>query len=329
MKTLIIPACGASRLEGPPRFLVRHPNGNRLLKHCIMGFHNYNFDKIIIAVRETDENIFQIQNIIDTEFTEFTNIVLEVLSIDTFCPAETVYYAIKNNNVIGEIIIHDADIYVDMPEISSSTFVIGTNLMELNPTITSIKDKCFLKINEQNCVLDIIEKCVKSDIICLGVYGIEDAELFISAYESLSSIPAITDHLYISHIMSYLLGMGKKIISFYNATTYESWATDGEWANLKCMFGTYLINFDELIERTNSTDYEIYYKHSARLKQLQDYGAKLVFFTTHSENKHDKIVSCLKKYNVKPHEILFDCSFNATYMINSKKDLKYQLLNIG
>ena len=129
--------------------------------------------------------------------------------------------------------------------------------------------------------------------------------------------------------MSYLLGTESKIISYYNVDTYENWADDSSWANLKCMLGTYLINFDELIERKDSVNYEIYYKHSARLQQLQDYGAKLVFFTTLSENNHEKISACLNRYNINPHDIIFNCSHNATYIINTKNDLKHQLLNIG
>ena len=44
MRTLLIPACGTSRLEGVPRMLVRHPNKELLMKRCIQGFHNYPFD---------------------------------------------------------------------------------------------------------------------------------------------------------------------------------------------------------------------------------------------------------------------------------------------
>lgn len=329
MRTLLIPACGTSRLEGVPRMLVRHPSKELLMKRCIQGFHDYSFDQIYFIIRKSDEVKYNIKNLVEKEMADIPNLTLVFLDEDTTCPAQTVYCAIKKLNVTGEIVIHDSDIYVDIPSITSPNFVVGTNIMKTNPTVTNIKDKCFLKINEQNCVLDLIEKRVKSDTICLGVYGIDDADLFIHAYESLSSIATIADHLYISHIMSYLLGTESKIISYYNVDTYENWANDSSWANLKCMLGTYLINFDELIERKDSVNYEIYYKHYARLQQLQDYGAKLVFFTTLSENNHEKITACLNRYNITPHDIVFNCSHNATYIINTKNDLKHQLLNIG
>lgn len=329
MRTLLIPACGTSRLEGMPRMLVRHPNKELLMKRCIQGFHNYPFDKIYYIVRKSDEEKYAIANLISQEMTDIANLSLITLTEDTTCPAQTIYYALKKLNLQGEIVIHDSDIFVDIPMITSPNFVVGTNIMNTNPTITNIKDKCFLKLNEQNCVLDLIEKRVKSDTICLGVYGIDDATSFVKAYESLASIPSIADHLYISHIMSYLLGTENKIISYYNVDNYENWSSDNGWANIKSMQGTYFINFDELIERRNSSEYEIYYKHTDRLKQLQNYGAKLIFFTSRTEDEQNKIQACMNRYGLVPYDILFGCSFNATYMINSKKDLKHQLLSIG
>lgn len=229
MKTLIIPCCGKARLNDIPKYLNRHPEGELLIRKCIEGLDNISFDRVVVTIPQSDVVDYDAYCKIMYELKDYSNLEILVLENDTRGPAETVYLTIEKMNISGEIVIKDCDNYVKYDGLEQSNFVVGLNLFEYQQEIFNIRNKSFIVINEQKHIIDIVEKQIKSDIICLGMYGIGSAEKFVRAYKRLADKNYGIKQLYISHIISYLIGYEDMVFRYVNTYGYENWGTDEEW----------------------------------------------------------------------------------------------------
>ena len=68
---------------------------------------------------------------------------------------------------------------------------------------------------------DVIEKHVSSSYISTGLYGFSSADLFIKAYDALKeSLYKDRIPIYVSHIISYLLGVYQVKFACYETREY-------------------------------------------------------------------------------------------------------------
>lgn len=105
--------------------------------------------------------------------TELKRYPIEIVTIEnmTAGPAETVYIAIKKANVSGSVVVKDVDNYLKVENVPQGNFVAGLDLNTWERDIHNLRNKSFLILNEQGNLLDIIEKKVRSDVICLDLNG--------------------------------------------------------------------------------------------------------------------------------------------------------------
>jgi hypothetical protein len=90
-----------------------------------------------------------------------------------------------------------------------------------NTPIVDPQHKSYVSVDDQNFVVNIIEKRVVSNLFNCGGYSFTDASLFKTAYESLLGYEDIANHMYISHIIYWLI-LNKKIkFRPVEATYYE------------------------------------------------------------------------------------------------------------
>jgi len=329
MRTLIIPSAGRSMLMGMPKWLLRHPDGNHLIKKCVCGLDLSEFDRIIITILKEDEEKYNASSIIALEFSENKNIEIFILDKQTSGPAETVYKTIIEKSVEGKVVIKDSDVFTKIHDCKFDNFVAGLNLIECDADLPNIRNKSFVIVNEQNQILDIIEKQIKSDLICLGLYGIREASDFIETYNALSDNDYGIQSLYVSHIIAYLIGMQGKIFNYVKVLEYENWETERDWENINRKFGTYFIDIDRLIDDIDSgcSNYnermEIEPIYSLQMiEKLQMNGAKIVLFTSRSNNDYKKIMNMIGNYSITPLDIVYDCSYAHKRIISNKDELK-------
>ncbi len=299
MLTLIIPCAGRTMLNGKPKFLIQHPDGQLLVRKCIDGIPLDTFDRILITVLQDDVDVWKADLIIREAFSDIKNSEIVILSHETSGPAETVYHTIKRAKVNGAIVIKDSDNYLKVSEIPYLNFAAGLDLDEWDRDIHNLRNKSFIILNEQKQILDIFEKQFRSDVICLGMYGFADTSDFIFAYEHLDDPSYPIQKLYVSHIISYLIGFSQKVFYYLPCQKYENWGNGKVWNGVQRDYATYFINLDA----TGMCDSDL-----KDLLLLQERGACFIGYTSSGIEKKEEIKRQAEEYGIRFLEIVCGCT---------------------
>lgn len=330
MNTLIIPCAGHSIRDGKAKYLIKHPDGKLLIEKCYDGIRKLKFDRVIVTILKEDDEIYNSSYVLKEVFANVACYEVCILENSTSGPAETIYQTIRKMNIQGAIVIKDSDNYIQIEECKYTNFVAGLNLFEYEQDIINIKNKSFIIANEQNHILDVVEKQIKSDIICIGLYGIKKASDFIEAYEALSDENYGIKRLYVSHIISYLIGRRGYVYKYIKTIDYENWSTDKEWNIVQRKYATYFINFENVLSKDKSEEYD--YDRNVTLslnspmieniKILAERGGKIIITTSHSDKFKMRIFDLMKAVDIIPFDIICNCSYAIRTIVNDEEYLK-------
>lgn len=235
MRTLIMLCAGASRKDGNFLLLDNFPGTKEsLISKALLGIFPESYDRIIFSILSdkisgcknlAEEIRLRLPDGISPEFYE--------LNSKTNGPAETAYLTIKAMQVSGSITLRDADNYISVSEPLKGNSIAGLNLNHYDDSIEELRRRSFVTINEHNQVLDITEKKLSSEIISVGGYSFKNAQDFIYAYEKLNTPYYPISRIYVSHIISYLLGYKNSNFFMREVSDYLEWGTPMAWEKLK------------------------------------------------------------------------------------------------
>ena len=134
--------------------------------------------------------------------------VFTFLDKPTSSQAETIYTEIIRHNIKGPIFIKDADnMCILNSELKKNSVLVYP--LENTP-IVDPQHKSYVAIDDQNFVVNIIEKKVVSNLFNCGGYSFNSALDFVEAYEAVQMFEDISSHMYISHIIYWLI-LNKKL----------------------------------------------------------------------------------------------------------------------
>lgn len=277
MTTLIILCAGSATLDGKRSCIAVHPDGKYLFEKCISGINLTGINRIVISVFENDNLEFEIEKKVRESFKELSfNGQIEVCAIPfkTNDSSETVYCTIKQMKISGRILIKDVDNFFIVEDINYENFVAGLDILDYD--IRRLHRKSFITINEQNYILDIIEKRVKSGIICTGFYGFKSAKDFVKVYDTLKDEMYNIEKIYVSHIVAYMIGRFGGIFKYVQVNNFESYDSQEDWNDLINHFEKsqspkeklILLDLDGTLFDTNEVNYYAY------KEALENFGYK-------------------------------------------------------
>jgi hypothetical protein len=328
MKTLIIPCAGKSSRfpDMKPKYLLTHPDGNLMIKKALDGLMLEQFDRILISIVKEHNEKFESALILRQLFEMANNPRFELLILKQFtsCQAETVFQTIKEAHVTGQIVVKDADNFTSFEsgEIESNS-VGGINIETFPKEINRLGAKSFLVVNTQNIIIDIIERKIKSNIVCVGIYSFDDANVFCDVYLVLRE-SALAGEIYVSHIISYLIGVKRMVFIYKNAKEYEDWGTLKDWRITQAKNKTYFIDLDGVLLKNKgkygSKNWDNYCEPIEEnlkvIKHLFDEGAKIVITTSREEKYFEQIKLFLSSNGIKEHAIVTGCTHASRVIIN-------------
>lgn len=316
MKTLIIPCAGGSEIDERPLYIMHHPDGKLFLEKCIEGMHAESFGCIVIVVLANDENKFHVKSIIENKFNrQLSRLKIVILPKRTNGPAETVYEAIKVARIKGQVVVKDVISSIDVPEMDHRNYIAGLNLTTWKQDIHDIRRKSFILLNEQKQVLDIIEKQIRSENISVGLYGFNDADDFLFAYKRLNDKNYPIQCLYISHIISYLIGYKNKVFHYLPVSRFEEWGTEKAWMEIQRRYSNYFLNLDSLFG--SELNYQDHKDIFDALKTISDNGATFVGFTSNDESVKKKTKKFFADEGINCIQVVYGCSMSKMKMIIS------------
>lgn len=176
---------------------------------------------VILNKHDIQFNIIEKLQVSIRNNKEFNGKNINIYNVDnpTHSQCETVYNVIKKFNITGHIFIKDTDALYKCDE-----FITGNTVMIYSMENLSIVDpqhKSYIKLDDQKYIINIIEKRIISKYFSCGGYSFESAEDFINAYEHLLGFEDIKNHMYISHIIYYLMLFNKIKFKPIEALYYE------------------------------------------------------------------------------------------------------------
>ena len=246
MRTLIVPCAGSRKIDNLPLYLNFHPDNKLLALKAIEGVYPKNYDKIIFTILKDVENYFQAKDKIIAANNSEYNIDFVILDEPTSGPAETVYETIKKAGIEGRFAVRDSHAFLRVKKDYDGNFVAGLDLTKYEKTIENLRSKSFITINEQGQILDIVEKHFCSDVISAGFYGFKSTEDFKSAYEHLCDPDYDIQKLYLSHVISYLIGYSQRVFHRTKVLGFEDWSTDTAWQKVQKQNSLCLLDMDSI-----------------------------------------------------------------------------------
>lgn len=325
MRTLIIPCLGRKLINGMPQYLLRHPNGKLLVERCFEGIFPEEYHRILIAVLQSDIDEYHADTAILAALGDKYPAEIATIPAMTSGPAETVYAVLKSKAVTGSVVVKDSDNYLQLEKRISGNFVAGLDLNDWDRDIRNLRNKSFLILNEQKNILDVIEKQIKSDVICLGLYGFSNAEHFVKAYERLSDGSYPINRLYVSHIISYLIGYAGKVFRYISAMEYENWGDERLWRDMQRDYTLYFVDLDHILGESG----EFLNVHREKLRTLQKRGASFVGYTTHDEGYKIMALQALEDAGLRFIKVIYGCPYSAEKeFINSALDLEKKVISL-
>lgn len=328
LRTLIVP-CGGKSSRFPnmrPKYLLTYPDGSLMGVKAISGLNLDSFDRIIYTVvkdhcKEYEADII-LNQALDTEHNN--KIEICILPEFTKCQSETVFQTIKTMNVEGQIVIKDSDNYIEMPAIPEGNFIAGLNVNRFNKEVFRLGSKSFLIVNNQNVVVDIVEKKIKSEYISTGLYGFASAQDFVDNYSRLKENGNIDTEIYISHVISFMIGMSKWVFKYEEIKDFEDWGTLRDWQIVANKMKTYFVDIDGVIFQNRGKYGTKNWSNSAEpikdnvemLKELYDGGAQIVITTSRGREYEPQIREFFEANGIHVHSIVTECNHAPRVIIN-------------
>lgn len=323
MSTLIVSCVGRELVNGVPRYLNRHPNGKLLVERSIEALFPMSFDRTLIVILEEDEKVYGAKAIINSCMDLCVEVVM--LHSMTSGPAETIYQTIKKANITGSIVIKDADNYLKIESLPNGNFVTGLDLNTWDRDIHNLRNKSFLIVNEQGNLLDIFEKQVCSDLISLGLYGFQKARDFEEAYERLNDKSYPITHLYVSHIIAYLIGYYGRIFHCVPALEYENWGNERLWKDMQRDYTMYFIDLDHIL----GDDGILSGSSKQKLLALQKRGASFVGYTVEDKSYKISALKILRDAGLHFIKVVHGCPYsNNKEIIQSEEMLNSKVIEL-
>ena len=320
MRTLIVPCVGRKFINEIPQYLNRHPNGKLLLERSFEGVYSDDYQRILIVILKSDEENYNVKGIVENELSQYP---IEVVTLEnmTSGPAETVYKAVQKANVSGSIVVKDVDNYLRTQNIPDGNFVAGLDLNTWERDVHNLRNKSFLIVNEQGNILDIIEKQVRSDVICLGLYGFKNVQDFTTAYERLNNSGYPITKLYLSHIISYLIGYSNRVFRYVSSAEYENWGDERLWNEMQRDYALYFVDLDVILN-----DGILTADDKSKLIALQNRGAQFIGFTVKNSQYE---FNALSDAGIKVIKIVYGCPYSeCKEIIKFSSDLDNKVIKL-
>ena len=321
---LIIPAAGkSSRYPNmKPKWLLTHPTGRLMIDKVLASVGYEKYERTIITVLREHCEIYDADVIIRQIFGE--SIDLLILENSTNSAAETVYETIVQCNISGQVTIKDSDCLVEISYSPDRDHIVGLTV-DSTTSIERIQQKSFIIKNDDNVIVDILEKEMVSNIICLGVYSVL-SEDFIRAYKKIcdSDVYKHENEIYVSHVISYLIACDSRIFEYVEADKFVDWGTAEEWYKEVAKHNTYIFDIDGVLlencGKYGSKNWSNHFKPIEEnlmiLKSLSDKGNEIIFMTARPKKYLSSFEALLEARGIKYKTIIDNCNHSKRVIVN-------------
>ncbi|MBS0275963.1 MAG: NTP transferase domain-containing protein [Proteobacteria bacterium] len=319
--TLLLPCAGkSSRYPGVrPKWMLTLPGGELALQRAAASLASGSYKRIVAAVRAEHETKYGATALLKRVFGPAIEVL--VLEHDTRGPADTVAQAIRRAGISGAVAIKDADSFFDPAGLPETSFVALSDV-RASPQMNNVGAKSFAVINENNLIVEMVEKSLSSNFVSVGLYGFADASLFLDAFDAVSRDPAIAE-VFVSHVLNRAIADGMAVEPHFVSGLIDV-GTLEDWRRHVRARGTIVTDLDGVVFENHSRYFAPFWEDEdvpiasnvSALRFWQDQGAQLVFMTARPDAYRQKTERALAGLGLKPHALIMDCRHGRRFLVN-------------
>lgn len=324
MKNLIVPMAGkSSRFPNmKPKWMLTHPMKNRFMViDAISGINLDFFDAIYFICLNEHEIKYGFSKGFHEELEECgIKNKSKILFLDnqTSSQSETVYNAIKLENIEGFIFIKDSDGYYECELVDEENQIAFFDLNDMDDI--NARTKSYVEFDINGIVTNIVEKKVISSTFSVGGYGFKDAKEFCKAYEQIEDLDG---ECYISNIIFEMILSGSRFNGL-STTNFKDWGTLDAWNKYKSQYRCLFVDIDGTLVSNSSIHFPPYVgtgeplnSNISLLRSLYDSGkVKIILTTSRPERLRELTIDEMKRYNIPYDTIIMGLPHCKRIVIN-------------
>jgi len=292
-----------------------------MVSEAISGLNLDFFDKIKFICLEEHQEKYQFFHGFMDELEELglgdkSSVIF--LEKSTSSQSETVYQAIKQDEIEGFIFIKDSDGYYECELTSTNNQVAFFDLNDMDNI--NARSKSYITIDDFGSVTNIVEKKVISSTFSSGGYGFNSAKQFCDTFETIRDMPG---ECYISHVIFEMMLDGQPFSSL-KTSNFKDWGTKDVWMEYKKTYKTLFSDIDGTLITNSSLHFPPYIgdgepiqENIDYLNHLYDEGRTYIVLTTSRPEKTRQItVNELELKGVKYHQLVMGLPHSQRIVIN-------------
>ena len=128
----------------------------------------------------------------------------------------------------------------------------------------------------------------------------------MKAYEHLNDASYPITKLYISHVISYLIGYYGRVFHYIPSVEYENWGDERLWTDMQRDYTLYFIDLDHILGDEGVLSSE----NREKLSVLQSRGASFVGYTVQDEEYKLSALEILREAGLKFIKIVYGCPYS-------------------
>lgn len=319
--TLLLPCAGkSSRYPGVrPKWMLTLPEGDLAIARAAASMPRSAYRRIVAAVRAEHEERYGASALFAKIFGDAVDVV--VLEQDTRGPADTVAQMIVRARVTGAVAIKDSDSFFDPDPLPGDGFVSVCDVRR-SPLMANVGAKSFAVINTQGLIVEMVEKSLASNHVCVGLYGFADAADFLAAFNEVSRV-APQGEVFVSHVMNRAIA-GGMVVRPHLVSGLVDVGTLEDWRRYVRKRGTIVTDLDGVVFRNHSRYFAPFWdepdepiaENVEALRAFAAEGTQLIFMTARPEQYRSRTEATLRQLGLAPHALVMDCHHGRRFLVN-------------
>lgn len=318
--SLIIPCAGSSSRfpNMKPKWMLTTPKNKLMIQECIELIVLDKIKDIYLTFLKEHLDTYNLTNL--EELFNFTGKKIHILLLDhkTKNQPETIVKTINHFNIQGPIFIKDCDNSFQC-KIVPGNYICTLKIDDKN-NVNKLYNKSFVQINELNEIINISEKNIISNYICIGGYSFENSETFINLFNDINHK---NESLFISHLVFKAI-LQKINFKSYEVSNYHDWGTLDDWNQYKKDFKTLFIDIDGTLFHNSSEYFSPKWGESKpiieninHIKKLYNQGnTQIILTTSRKEQYREKTIQQLMYHKIPYDNIIFNLYHCKRFLIN-------------
>jgi hypothetical protein len=188
--------------------------------------------------------------------------------------------------------------------------------------MSNVGAKSFAIINAQGLVVEMVEKSLASNHVCVGLYGFANARDYVDAFHAISVV-APQSEIFASHVMNRAIADGL-VVKPHMAMGLVDVGTLDEWRRYVRSRGTIVTDLDGVVFKNHSRYFAPLWDEcdepiGANVEALRFWaqeGAQLVFMTARSEQFRASTEAALRRLGLEPHALIMNCRHGRRFLVN-------------